>query len=76
VNEIGREAMGRVKWFSPEKGFGFITLDDGQDIFVHWKALPYEGGEQKRELAAGDRVVCLVIETPRGPQARKARRLK
>lgn len=57
---------GRVKWFDAEKGFGFVSRDDGgKDVFVHRDALP-EGVE---ELAKGQKVEYSVIDTRRGVQA-------
>jgi cold shock protein len=74
----GREATGRVKWFNVDKGFGFITSDDGLDCFVHWRMLVYEGGEQfgrKRTINAGERVAFRIVDTPRGPEAHAVKRL-
>ena len=57
---------GRVKWFDAEKGFGFVSRDDGgKDVFVHRDALP-EGVE---ELVKGQKVEYSVIDTRRGVQA-------
>jgi CspA family cold shock protein len=57
---------GRVKWFDAEKGFGFVSRDDGgKDVFVHRDALP-EGVE---ELAKGTKVEYSIIDTRRGVQA-------
>ncbi|GAB3647810.1 cold-shock protein [Glycomyces tarimensis] len=57
---------GRVKWFDAEKGFGFVSRDDGgKDVFVHRDALP-EGVE---ELAKGQKVEYSIIDTRRGVQA-------
>ena len=57
---------GRVKWFDAEKGFGFVSRDDGgKDVFVHRDALP-EGVE---ELAKGTKVEYSILDTRRGVQA-------
>jgi CspA family cold shock protein len=62
---------GRIKWFNPEKGWGFIVQDDGTDIFVHRDGLaPTETGEQP-PLPDGQEVLYDTIETPKGPQAVK-----
>jgi CspA family cold shock protein len=58
---------GAVKWFSPEKGFGFITPDDGSaDVFVHFSAI---SGEGYRNLDEGAKVEFEVTQGPKGPQA-------
>lgn len=56
---------GRVKWYEKEKGFGFLTSDDGRDVFVHKGALP-SGVE---ELKAGQRVEFGIVDSRRGAQA-------
>ena len=56
---------GRVKWYDTEKGFGFLTRDDGGDVFVHKAALP-EGVD---DLKAGQRVEFGVVESRKGNQA-------
>ena len=57
---------GEIKWFNVSKGFGFITGDDGEDVFVHFKAI--EGGN-RRGLKQGHRVSFRVGQSPKGPQA-------
>jgi len=59
-------AVGVVKWFNAEKGYGFITGEGGPDVFVHWKAIQKEG---YRTLEPGERVTYEVKTTDRGPQA-------
>ena len=56
---------GKVKWFDTEKGFGFLSRDDGGDVFVHTSALP----AGVSELTAGQRVEFGVAEGKRGEQA-------
>ena len=64
-------ATGVVKWFSDEKGFGFITPDDGgKDAFVHFSSIV---GEGFRTLAEGAKVSYELGEGPKGPQATNVR---
>ena len=61
-------ATGTVKWFSDDKGFGFITPDEGsKDLFVHHSAIV---GEGYKSLAEGAKVEYEVEDGPKGPQAR------
>lgn len=57
---------GRVKWFNGAKGYGFITREDGDDIFVHYTGIE---GEGFRSLEEGQRVEFEIEQTARGPQA-------
>ena len=58
---------GTVKWFNAEKGFGFITPDDGsQDLFAHYSAIEAQG---YRSLEEGQRVTFEVTQGQKGPQA-------
>ncbi len=58
---------GTVKWFNDEKGFGFITRDDGEkDIFCHHSAVQ---GEGFKTLSEGDKVECDVVQGQKGPAA-------
>jgi CspA family cold shock protein len=59
-------AQGLVKWFNDAKGYGFITQEDGQDVFVHYSAVQ---GSGFRSLAEGDRVEFEVTKGPKGLQA-------
>nr|MDT0252682.1 cold shock domain-containing protein [Endozoicomonas sp.] len=65
ADDSGRET-GSVKWFNITKGFGFITRDVGDDIFVHYRAIR---GEGHRTLSEGQRVEFIVIEKDKGLQA-------
>lgn len=58
--------QGTVKWFSGQKGYGFITKDDGQDVFVHFSAI---NGDGFRTLQQGERVQFEITEGPKGLQA-------
>jgi len=63
--------VGSVKWFNTEKGFGFITPDDGgADVFVHHSAIQTEG---YRDLSEGQRVEFEVTQGQKGPQASNVR---
>ena len=64
-------AQGTVKWFNDVKGFGFISQDDGEDVFVHHTAIASEGF---RSLAEGERVEFEVQQGPKGLQAANVRR--
>ena len=62
----GPREEGEVKWFNVSKGFGFITKDDGEEIFVHFRSIR---GEGRRGLRDGQRVSFVEANTDKGPQA-------
>ena len=59
-------AQGTVKWFNNEKGYGFIAVDGGQDVFVHYSAIQTDG---YKSLEENQRVEFEVAQGPKGPQA-------
>jgi cold shock protein len=64
-------AIGTVKWFSPKKGYGFITMEDGQEVFVHYSAID---GNGFRSLEQGEKVQFDLLQGPKGLQASKVLR--
>jgi cold shock protein len=65
-------AQGKVKWFNGQKGYGFITTDEGEDVFVHYSAI---GGSGFRTLEQGQRVQFEVTQGPKGLQAANVNKL-
>ncbi len=63
-------ATGTVKWFSPEKGFGFITQSEGPDVFVHFSGIT---GEGYKNLEEGQAVEFDIVDGQKGPQAQNVR---
>lgn len=57
---------GKVKWFNAEKGYGFISTEDGKDVFVHYSAIVSEG---YKTLDEGQAVEFEINDGPKGPQA-------
>ncbi|HEV8480099.1 MAG TPA: cold-shock protein [Candidatus Eisenbacteria bacterium] len=64
-------AKGTVKWFNEAKGFGFISQENGEDVFVHYSAIQ---GDGFRTLAEGDKVEFDVVKGPKGYQAANVRK--
>jgi len=65
---LSERETGTVKWFNSNKGFGFITREDGNDIFVHYSAIQ---GDGFRSLQEEQRVEFTVTEGDKGPQAQQ-----
>ncbi len=63
---------GKVKWFNDQKGFGFLGIDGGDDVFVHHSAIISEGFRTLRE---GDEVEFEIEDGPKGKSARNVRRV-
>ncbi len=59
-------SRGLVKWFSDQKGYGFLTTDEGEDVFVHYSAIQ---GSGFKSLAEGQKVEFNVVKGPKGFQA-------
>jgi CspA family cold shock protein len=63
-------AQGTVKWFNADKGYGFIAVDGGKDVFVHYSAIMMDG---YRALEQGQRVEFEITQGQKGPQAESVR---
>lgn len=61
-----KKMTGKVKWFNNQRGFGFISGDDGKEVFVHYSGI---AGKGFKELAEGDLVIYDIKETEKGVQA-------
>ncbi|HZH60705.1 cold-shock protein [Metabacillus halosaccharovorans] len=65
-------AQGKVKWFNSEKGFGFIEVEGGDDVFVHFSSIQ---GEGYKSLDEGQEVTFDIEEGNRGPQAANVQKI-
>ncbi len=69
---MSQRYKGRVKWFNPKKGYGFITPDDGsKDLFVHYSDIE---GEGFKSLEEGDKVSYEIEQSKKGPRAIKVKK--
>ena len=66
-------ANGKVKWFNDAKGFGFIEVEDGTDVFVHHNDIQ---GEGYKTLAEGDSVTFEIVQGEKGPRAQNVQKLE
>ena len=69
--EVRAVSKGIVKWFNDAKGFGFISPEEGEDVFVHFSAIEAEGF---RSLSEGDQVEFELVKGPKGFQAANVRK--
>ena len=69
---MSEKIIGTVKWFNDQKGYGFISRDDGDDVFVHHSAIL---GMGFKSLAEGDRVEFTIEQGPKGPAAANVAKL-
>ncbi len=63
--------QGAVKWFNPSKGFGFISRDSGEDVFVHYSSIE---GDGYRTLVDNEKVEFEIVETDKGFEARNVQK--
>jgi len=70
--KMSERLTGTVKWFNGQKGYGFISRDGGEDVFVHYSAIE---GQGFRNLEEGDRVEFVVEQGQKGPAAAEVRRV-
>lgn len=68
----GIQMQGKVKWFNPDKGFGFIEREGGNDVFVHFSAIQMDG---YKTLEEGQLVEFDIVNGDRGPQAANVTKL-
>ena len=67
---------GVVKWFDSRKGYGFLTTDEEQDVFVHYSAIIAENDDDFKNLYEGDTVEFNITEGKKGPQATDVKLIK
>jgi len=67
---------GVVKWFDSRKGYGFLTTDEEQDVFVHYSAIIAENDNDFKNLYEGDTVEFNITEGKKGPQATEVKIIK
>jgi CspA family cold shock protein len=72
AQEAGERVEGTVKWFSNPKGYGFISCEEGDDVFVHYSEIQ---GSGFRSLSAGERVEFTIKQSEKGPRAAAVRSL-
>lgn len=65
---MAERETGTVKWFNPSKGYGFITRDGGEELFVHFSSIQSDG---YKKLEEGQKVEFTVVEAEKGPQAQE-----
>jgi len=65
---------GQVKWFDPKKGFGFISQEDGEDVFVHWRDIV--GEDDFKTLEDGEQVSFEIAQGEKGLRAEKVTRVQ
>lgn len=70
---MSERSNGTVKWFNDAKGFGFITREQGDDVFVHFRSIL---GEGYRSLREGQQVEFEIIEGPKGLQAENVKQME
>lgn len=73
ITAAGDEETGTVKWFNIKKGYGFITRDLGDDVFVHYRNI--QGGQGRKAIAEGQRVRFVVVTGDKGLQAEEVEAL-
>ncbi len=70
---MAERETGTVKWFNSSKGFGFLTRDEGDDVFVHYTSIT---GDGYRSLEEGQKVEFTVVEGDKGLQAKEVEAIK